>query len=417
MKDKIFVGIMLLAFTTAIVPVDVFAKNDNRGKEKKEQRQERKIEQLEHKIEKIKGKQEKQTENLKKKLEEVKEKKEDREERKNDDCTKKAYGHLIAPGWIKNNGSTTNPCPTLPPGIGKKVPRASTTPDTVAPIISEIQVVRTTSRSAVIEWKTNEPASSKIIYGTTTAYGLKKTEDDRERTHRMKIKKLIPNTTYNFAVVATDRAGNTSTSSNMTFATKQRVKDTTAPAISGVTVSVGTSTARITWTTSEPTTSEIDYGTTTSYGSNTTALTLGTSHDITLTSLTPVTTYNFRITAEDSAGNATSTNNLTFTTNALPVIDTTAPAISGITVTSVGSTTATVSWTTNEIATGKLYYGTTSPLSLGSALSISSGVLSLNHTFAPIGLTASTTYYFVLESKDGSNNATTTAEMSFTTGL
>jgi hypothetical protein len=98
-----------------------------------------------------------------------------------------------------------------------------------------------------------------------------------------------------------------------------------------------------------------------------------------------------------------------------PIADTVAPTISLIHVPSIASTTATIAWMTNESATGKVYYATTSPVMLGSAFTMSNTSLTAGHSFGLTGLTASTTYYYVLESRDAANNAATTSAQSFAT--
>ena len=95
--------------------------------------------------------------------------------------------------------------------------------------------------------------------------------------------------------------------------------------------------------------------------------------------------------------------------------DTTAPVISAVSSSGVATTTATVMWTTNENATGKVYFGTVNPLVLGSATANSTTTLSMSHSFAITGLSASTTYFYVVESKDAANNAATSGQGSFTT--
>jgi hypothetical protein len=81
--------------------------------------------------------------------------------------------------------------------------------------------------------------------------------------------------------------------------------DTIPPVVSGIaTTDVTTTSVTITWTTSEPATSQVEYGTTTDYG-----LTcpldsiLVTSHHITLSGLDPDTEYHFRVISVDSSGN------------------------------------------------------------------------------------------------------------------
>jgi len=109
-------------------------------------------------------------------------------------------------------------------------------------------------------------------------------------------------------------------------------------------------------------------------------------------------------------GTSTSTPTSTPTTT-----DTVAPVISSVATSSIASSTATVSWNTNEPATGKIYYGTSTPLSLGTATNVSDATLFTSHSIGLTGLAASSTYYFVVESKDASNNTATSSEMSFVT--
>ena len=81
--------------------------------------------------------------------------------------------------------------------------------------------------------------------------------------------------------------------------------DTTPPAISALAVSgITANSATITWTTSEPADTQVEYGTTASYGL-TTALNpaLVTSHSQQLTGLQANTLYHYRVRSRDAAGN------------------------------------------------------------------------------------------------------------------
>ncbi|OGL79633.1 hypothetical protein A3E39_00730 [Candidatus Uhrbacteria bacterium RIFCSPHIGHO2_12_FULL_60_25] len=95
--------------------------------------------------------------------------------------------------------------------------------------------------------------------------------------------------------------------------------DTTAPEISEVTLeAASTSTARIAWLTSEPASSVVDYGLTAAYGSTANGSTDVFGHRMTLTGLSPNTTYHYRVTSADAANNAAQSEDLTFTTAPLP---------------------------------------------------------------------------------------------------
>ncbi|HYR43714.1 MAG TPA: LamG-like jellyroll fold domain-containing protein, partial [Terriglobia bacterium] len=92
--------------------------------------------------------------------------------------------------------------------------------------------------------------------------------------------------------------------------------DTTPPSVTNVAASNITSNgATITWTSSEPANSQVEYGLTASYGIQSSLDTsLVTSHSVTLSNLLPGTVYNYRAKSGDIAGNVATSDGLTFTT-------------------------------------------------------------------------------------------------------
>jgi hypothetical protein len=100
-------------------------------------------------------------------------------------------------------------------------------------------------------------------------------------------------------------------------------KDTTPPTIKDITTSALTAgSATISWTTSEPATSEIDYGLTTGYGLSATDSGSVTAHKIILNSplIVPGTTYHFVIKNTDAAGNTATSPDQSFTTKGATLI-------------------------------------------------------------------------------------------------
>src|SRR2546430_708851 len=189
---------------------------------------------------------------------------------------------------------------------------------------------------------TNEASDSQVEYGLTTSYGSVTTLDTTLRTaHSVALTGLTESTTYHYRVKSRDAAGNLATSADATFTTS----DITPPNITGVTVTTVTGTGTtIQWTTNELSDSQVEYGLTASYGSTTTLdATLRTAHSVVLTGLTDSTTYHYRVKSKDAAGNPAASPDSTFTT-----ADVTAPVISGVIVATVGGTSATIQWTTNE---------------------------------------------------------------------
>lgn len=91
--------------------------------------------------------------------------------------------------------------------------------------------------------------------------------------------------------------------------------DTTAPTITDVKSSnLGKTSAAITWTTNEDSSSFVDYGKTTSYGSSAGQADTTKNHEASLSSLENKTTYHFRSRSKDAAGNEAVSGDYTFTT-------------------------------------------------------------------------------------------------------
>ena len=99
-----------------------------------------------------------------------------------------------------------------------------------------------------------------------------------------------------------------------------------------------------------------------------------------------------------------------------PTADTTAPVISSVAADNIAATSARIRWTTNESADSTVWYSTTTPLTAASPTpSASSSSLVTSHELNLSGLTASTTYYYAVRSKDAANNAAASSEFSFAT--
>ena len=250
----------------------------------------------------------------------------------------------------------------------------------------------------------------KVYYGT--ASGSYTTTVDVGNVTSYTVTGLNNNATYYFAATAYDTTGNESGYSNEVSKTISGTSDTTPPVLSGVTTSNITSTsAAITWTTDEASTSQVEYGTTTSYGSSTTIdSTMVTSHSVTINGLSAWTTYHFRVKSQDAAGNLATSGDYTFTTAASP--DTTPPVTSNIVISNITTNEATITWTTDEVATSQVEYGTST---LYGNFSNQDNSLAISHTITLSGLTPDTIYYFRIISIDQSGNNGTSPDYNFTT--
>ena len=125
-----------------------------------------------------------------------------------------------------------------------------------------------------------------------------------------------------------------------------REPDSTPPVISGVAVAdVTTSSATLTWTTSESTSSVVEYGPSTAYGQQASAPGYVTAHTVTLIGLTPETTYHFRVLSTDPAGNRATSPDHILTTRSVEMLIPVVTALNVAPTPTEGTRTATLSAT------------------------------------------------------------------------
>lgn len=289
--------------------------------------------------------------------------------------------------------------------------------DAAAPVItSGPTIVSITNQSAVIQWDTDEPSDSQIIYGTDAA-NLDKGDSRANLTkkHSLPLVGLTPSTAYTLQIRSKDDAGNTSTySTAINFATKAN-PDTQLP-VFDTPPAVGYSSdkkAVVQWKTDKLTDSQVtvvpvnfdepprikDDGVLTDL------------HEISMTGLTPNKTYNATVTSTDLWGNTVTEFLGEFTTPPMP--DSQVPSITSGPSVQVGDTIAIVSWSTDKLADSKANYGLT-----GTALSQVTGDIaySKQHSVVLSKLQPTTAYQVQVASTDpGGNGPARSQLVSFTT--
>ncbi len=287
--------------------------------------------------------------------------------------------------------------------------------DSTAPRITDGPTVTAVDQtSAIIQWTTDEPATTSLNYGLGQSLGTVVNGSANRFTlaHSVRLTDLTAQTTYFVQVSSSDPDANTATSSLFSLTTLS-VPDTSAPAIlDGPTITSITDTKMtVSWTTDEPANSGVSYNDGTHFDLASDS-TLTRTHQLTLSGLTPSTTYYIRVASTDANGNGpTLSGTISATTAATP--DTTAPVISGVSVTGVTPSSAVISWTTDEPSNSRARYGTTAGAADNSTADVTSVV---QHQITLTGLAESSTYFFTVSSTDASNNTSTSAEASFTTG-
>jgi chitodextrinase len=92
--------------------------------------------------------------------------------------------------------------------------------------------------------------------------------------------------------------------------------------------------------------------------------------------------------------------------------DTTPPGISAVSASSISSSGATITWTTNEASDSQVDYGTTTGYGTSTTLNAS---MVTTHSVALSGLTSLTLYHYRVKSKDAAGNLATSEDFTFTT--
>ena len=234
-----------------------------------------------------------------------------------------------------------------------------TTSDSIGPVISNVDANFISDSSAVIDWDTDELASSKVAYGTLSGtYDNSTSTTGYTTAHRVSVAGLDNSTIYYYVVVSKDQSNNITTSTEDSFTTSEYLstetevtervqeardavicsggggggssngKDAIAPQISDIKVDASQNdVAVVTWKTNEPAISIVDYGiaSSDSYSEidNNTIFNLATNHSISLPDLLPDVTYKYKVLAIDSSGNLTQSEEGEFLTGSfLPNNDT-----------------------------------------------------------------------------------------------
>jgi len=265
--------------------------------------------------------------------------------------------------------------------------------------ISGLQATGVSSTAATVTWTTNVAADATLRYGTDPAnLGAPLSVPEATTEHSVALAGLTPNTLYTVQVVSA-AAGYAPAQATFTFRTLPAINITAGPTVADVT---GTG-AVVSWTTDVASSSVVQYGV-----SGATDQTAGdpnaseTAHSVTLTGLTPGTTYSFRVVSSaegyDSAVSAVAT------------FSTLAPVVASTPALALQPTSATISFTTDVAAVAVLNYGVGAQLDQ----QVAETAPATSHLFQLTGLTRSTTYgYRIVLTAEG--KAETVLTGSFTT--
>ncbi|KAA3654991.1 MAG: hypothetical protein DWQ10_17460 [Calditrichaeota bacterium] len=280
--------------------------------------------------------------------------------------------------------------------------------DDQPPVISAVESVSITAHSSEIRWQTDEPADSKVAYGESDTLGLvSPLQADYVTSHAVILTNLTDSTTYFYKVISKDHAGNDTASVLFNFTTP--AVDEEAPILTDIFVeNISENAATIRWMSDKPATSTIEYGITTAYDSMITSMEFVTEHSVTLTGLLNDQCYHYRVRGKDVSGNETVAPDSTFTTLA----DTVPPVITAIAVDEITEISAQISWQTDEPATARVLYGSSTSYSDSSVID---STFTTIHSVILKNLTPEAQYHFAIHSGDAYGNTSNSTDQTFTT--
>ncbi|MDE2037685.1 MAG: fibronectin type III domain-containing protein [Patescibacteria group bacterium] len=227
--------------------------------------------------------------------------------------------------------------------------------------------------------------------------------------------------TYTVTFTAKDASGLT-TSSSTAIEVTAASSTASVPVISGLNASaIGTSTAAIGWSTDQSSDSTAYYSTSSPVIGGAGTLSASdpssiTNHSIVLTGLSPSTLYYVAVRSSDAAGAATSSEISFSTAAAATTTASTSPTISNA-MALVGTGSVKLTWDTADDADSEVYYSTSSPVVIGasSTQAVVDPSLAASHEVTVSGLSAGTSYRFIIKSVDANGNSQETGEFGLTT--
>jgi hypothetical protein len=285
--------------------------------------------------------------------------------------------------------------------------------DVTPPVITSGPAIASSAdTSAIVQWSTDEPATSVVEFGESASLGsaAQSPAGVFTKSHSISLSGLRASTTYYARVSSVDPDGNGPTASSVFTFTTAAAPDTQPPVIQGLAaISVTHNAITIAWTTNEAATTGVSYN---DGGVYNVVSDPGyvTSHQVTLAGLSAQRTYSITVSSKDAAGNGpTLAGPIQVTTLSAP--DVTAPVISSIS-TVPAKRSAALSWSTSEAASSEVHYGKVSGNPDNFLASVS---LSTSHNASLTGLDPSTTYFVVIRATDAAGNTAAFSEFTFQT--
>ncbi|MCX6808411.1 MAG: hypothetical protein NTW50_01970 [Candidatus Berkelbacteria bacterium] len=284
---------------------------------------------------------------------------------------------------------------------------------TAAPTIQVFGYKQEIGVKAIIDWKTDQYADSFVAFSTeelTNESNIKTVSGqnaivygqlDRVLEHEVTITGLQPGKKYYMKVLSQNDIKITGYSDFFIVSTPAYI----ALEIKNLTFSdLLPTSVWVNWQTNKTSTTKLVYGMNSNFDRTLTDTGLNTDHKFKLENLTPGANYKLQITATDEDGNSVASDEY----NVNPPSN---PAISAITLKSIGNNAATVDWTTNVGADSSVEFGKDTSYGFASGKSD----LVIQHEIQLIGLESKTLYHFRIKSRDIFGTEVMSSDQTFTT--
>jgi len=276
-----------------------------------------------------------------------------------------------------------------------------------SPSISNVTTTNIGYTGATVQWTATDDVGivlSSFEYGLTTAYG---SIGSITGSYQTVLTGLTTSTAYYFKILVKDGSNNEtiSTGSFTTLTYTPPPIDTDPPVISNISASAGMTTATILWTTDEDAYGSINYVVSGSSNTSTASnANLKKSHSFNISGLIPNSIYYYRVTAQDSLGNSTTSIYLSFTT-----LSDSSPPPNVVFTSLTTSTNAIIPlWANPSTITYPDFSGvkvlrktTTASTNKNDGTTIYTGT---GQTTSDTSFTYNTLYYYTIYSFDSSNN-------------
>jgi hypothetical protein len=328
----------------------------------------------------------------------------------NTDVTKYVTGHTVTiPGLIPDSKYDFSVMSA--DASGNITESGISTFTTKAPSsLSSIKVISTALGQATITWSTSSATSSVVEYGLTTTYGQTKQDTSKIKDHTIILDGLTPGQEYHFRVKGEDDLKNIFASSDITFQPKA------PPKISDFKIdSIFEHGATVTFVTNVPTDATVTFTDTTKAENSGVQgnPTISTKHEIKLKDLVSGEDFAIKVKVRDEDGNEAEENFQKFTTTK----DEVPPKIDRVktdtALTQNDKVQAIISWTTDEMATGKILYKE------GKTGDVKTFDVNTSPSFSHVGVVTSfkpgVVYYFNVVSADVAGNVATSNDFALLT--